>query len=246
MSAIRLHMFSGPRNISTTLMRSFGCRADMAAVDEPFYASYLAESGVNHPYRIETLAAQPNERIAVLDWIGGPLEAFDTPDADYLFCKHIAYHLPPNFTLDWLLDGRTFLLIRDPRRMVASYSQKFEDIEPIVDSFAAERRIYDFLAVEGRVPPIVDSADILRNPAAMLQALCDALSIPYTDEMLAWPEGPASFDGAWGPHWYDAVYASTGFKPYRAPPLLLTPEQAKAAQACASDYAFLYERRLTV
>ena len=45
--AVRIAMWSGPRNISTAMMRSFASRADAVVVDEPFYAAYLAATGLD-------------------------------------------------------------------------------------------------------------------------------------------------------------------------------------------------------
>jgi len=241
---IRVHMFSGPRNISTTMMRSFENRPDTAVVDEPFYASYLARTGADHPYRDETLASQPNDADGVPRWLAGPVNTFGAPDATILFAKHIAYHLADDFPLDFLLGGRTFLLVRDPRRMVASFARKFDEVEPIVGSFAAERRIFEFLSRRSRPCPVVDAADVLADPGGVLKALCVALDIPYTDKMLAWPAGPRPSDGAWAPHWYDAVKASTGFNRPVEKSVELSPPLAAIAERCRADYEFLYERRL--
>ncbi len=241
---IRLHMFSGPRNISTTMMRSFENRPDTAVVDEPFYASWLARAGVDHPYRKETLAAQPNDPAGVVEWLQEPAAAFGTPDADILFCKHIAYHIEDEAAFDFLREGRCFLLIRDPRRMVASFSQKFDDVEPIVESFSIERRLYNDLEERGRPCPVIDAADVVADPSSVLSALCAALDIPYTDRMLSWPPGPRTSDGVWGPHWYDAVNASTGFNRPVEKPVELSSRLAAIAERCRDDYDFLRARRL--
>ena len=46
-------MWSGPRNISTALMRSWESRGDTAVWDEPLYAHYLEETGVSIAYTCE-------------------------------------------------------------------------------------------------------------------------------------------------------------------------------------------------
>jgi len=243
-ATIPIHMFSGPRNISTTMMRAFENRPDTAVVDEPFYARYLARTGADHPYRKETLAAQPHDADGVFAWLaeGGP--AHGKPGADYLLCKHIAYHFEPGFPLDFLLRGRAFLLIRDPARMVASYAKKSGAVAPIIDSFRVEASILDFLEAKGRPCPVIDSADILAAPEAMLRGLCAALDMPFSPAMLAWPAGSRASDGAWAPHWYDAVNASTGFNAPPDAPASLTPELAAVAERCRADFEKLRARRL--
>ena len=236
----RIAMFSGPRNISTTMMRSFENRPDTAVYDEPFYACYLAASGAPHPMREETLAAQPN------DWekVVAQLHAAPPGGKAIAFEKHIAFHFGEGAPLDWIAETRMFMLIRDPRAMVASYKNKYDDVAPIVDSFAVQRRLYEDCERGGGPCPIVDARDILTDPAAMLAALCHALEIPFREEMLVWPAGPRETDGPWAPHWYDAVWASTGFKPYRETRIDLPDDLEQIAKACRDDYEFFYERRL--
>lgn len=237
--AVRIAMWSGPRNISTAMMRAFESRGDTVVVDEPFYACYLKASGADHPYREKTLAAMSADWSEVRAELARPLP----PGKSILFEKHIAYHYPASEPLDWLFTHRTFLLIRNPRAMVGSYAQMLDDIRPIVESYAVERRIYEHLTAAGRPCPIVDADDVLTDPPRMLAALCAALGISYTDRMLSWPAGPRPTDGPWAPHWYGAVAGSTGFGPPSAAPAL-SRELSALAAACELEYRFLHERRL--
>lgn len=240
-SPVRIGMWAGPRNISTAMMRAFENRPDTAVLDEPFYAAYLQASGARHPMREEILASLPRSWADVVDLLNGPV-----PHGRAIcFHKHIAYHIADaELDLNWLLRQRTFLLIRDPRAMVASYVKKFGDVAPITASFEVQIRMFEFLAAHGLPCPVLDASDVLKAPRAMLEALCNALGIPFTDDMLSWPPGPRDSDGVWGPHWYDTVMKSTGFKPFEAREISLTPELADIAHACAGPYAFLHERRL--
>lgn len=237
MTAI-ISMWSGPRNISTTMMRAFGNRADTAAIDEPFYAEYLARTSADHPYREETLTAYPNDFLGVLDWIAG------STARPLLFLKHIAYHLPEGVDLSFLEGWRNFLLIREPREMVASFKDKFDDVTPIVRSYEIELRFLDYLTKRGLPCPIVDAADVLRSPEAILRALCARLDIQFDAAMLAWPPGARPEDGPWAPHWYDAVRASTGFKPAVEKKLTLSNELEVAAALAEPAFRTLWERRL--
>ncbi len=240
---IRINMWAGPRNISTTMMRSFENRPDTEVIDEPFYSYYLTESGAAHPMRAESMAALPPTFQGVVDLLTAPGAA-----APVMFHKQIAYHFldERELPLGWLTGQRTFLLIRDPRAMVASYAKKFDDIAPIIGSLRVQSRIFNYLADDNAPCPIVDAADILKNPDGMLRALCAALNLPFTEKMLSWPAGRRASDGVWGPHWYDAVEESTGFRPYVEKTIDLTPAQEEIAEACAPGYRFLHERRLTV
>jgi len=235
-------MWSGPRNISTTMMRSFENRPDTNVIDEPLCASYLHRTGANHPYRRETLDTQPSVCADAISWAMEP-----NPDGEPIkFQKHIAHHLAESAELDWLLETRCFLLIRDPYAMVDSYADKFDDVQPITESFARERQIAEFLDRHNRPCPVLDATDILKAPETMLRALCNLLDIPFLPAMLVWPSGKRSTDGAWAPHWYSAVESSTGFRPYTKKNIHLTPEMEQIADCCRDDYEFLHERRLAI
>ncbi len=230
-------MFSGPRNISTTMMRAFENRRDTTVFDEPFYACYLKESGAPHPMREEVMAAQSGDWADVADELRAA-----TPSGDGIqFQKNIAFHFADNAPLDWVGDAKIFHLIRDPRAMVASYVNKYLDVTPIVESYRIQR-IIDGHA--GGDCPVIDAADILKNPKQALRRLCAALDIAFDPAMLSWPAGPRDSDGVWAPHWYDAVWASTGFKLYEEKVVDLAPTLENAAMACMNDYRYFYERRL--
>ncbi len=241
-TAIRIGMWAGPRNISTTMMRAFGNRADTAVADEPFYAFYLRQSGADHPMREQILEALPQTFQGVVDMLNGPVPG----GRDLYFHKHIAYHAGAHedLPLDWIDGQRTFILIRDPRAMVSSYAQKYDDVGPILASLDVKARILDHTAAKGLPCPIVDAADIQQAPEATLRHLCKALDIPFRDEMLSWPTGPQEGEGVWGDHWYDAVRQSTGFKPPKDEPVHLTPDLEAFAQACMERYRDLHGQRL--
>ena len=235
-------MWSGPRNISTTMMRAFENRPDTDVVDEPLYATYLDRTGADHPYREETLAAQPKRLDDAIDWMSAP-----NPEGQPIrFLKVIAYHLDEAASVDWCGAMRNFILIRDPERMVASYVGKFADAEPIAASYRNCRRVHEAVTRNGGTCPVVDAKDILTAPEAMLCALCDALDIPFDRAMLSWPAGRRASDGVWGPHWYDAVETSTGFRPYEDKAIELPDALARQAAVSMDDYHWLHERRLSL
>ncbi|GAB5447064.1 sulfotransferase-like domain-containing protein [Gymnodinialimonas sp.] len=203
---MRIAMWSGPRNLSTALMYAFGNRADCEAWDEPFYAAYLAVSGADHPMRAACLAAQPPDPFAVVERV------LATTAKPHQYLKLMTHHMLPGFPLDWAEGVSNVHLIRHPARVIASYANKRDTMTLEDIGFAQATTIYE--ALPG---PIIDSADIRRAPEAMLRALCAAIGLPYDPAMLAWAAGPKPFDGAWAPHWYDAVHRSTGFAAAEGP-----------------------------
>ena len=200
-------MWSGPRTVSTALMRAWENRPDTVVTDEPLYAFYLAATGLDHPGRDEVIASQPRDwRVVLRELTAGPLP----PGVMIYYQKHMTHHLLPEVDRA-ALDGLSHaFLIRDPRQLLASYARVRS--EPTVADLGLAQQAEIFRAFGG---PVIDSADILRQPRAALEALCDALGVDFDPAMLAWPPGPRSSDGVWAPYWYDGVRASTGFGPYR-------------------------------
>jgi hypothetical protein len=240
---VRVAMWSGPRNISTAMMRSFGARPDTAVIDEPFYAAYLAVTGLEHPMRAEVLASQPN------DWrdvVAGLLGAVPGERPIY-YQKHMTHHMLPAFGRDWVRFVRNAFLIRDPAAVLASYVQKRGDVT-LADIGIVQQR--DIFAAEadrlGHAPPVVDGVDVLADPARVLSKLCAALQIDYTDAMLRWPAGRRDTDGVWAPAWYDAVERSTGFGPPPAPRTASLPDELRRiADEARPYYEALAAHRLT-
>jgi hypothetical protein len=237
---VRLHMWSGPRNLSTAMMRAFENRPDTAVVDEPFYAAYLARTGLDHPGRDQVLASQPTAEDDVRESLLAPL-----PDQVRLhYVKQMTHHLAPDSDLGWSLRFRNVLLIRDPAEVVASYVRSREACEPEDIGLLQQQRMVAFWDAHDATPPIIDAGDFLHDPEAHLRWLCGWLGLPFTDRMLSWPPGPRDTDGVWAPHWYAAVQASTGFEPRRPRDINLSEHDAAVAEACRPAYDALAARRL--
>ena len=213
---VRIAMWSGPRNLSTAMMRSFGARADTMCSDEPFYGAYLTETGLDHPMRAETLERHPiNAKRIAHDM------AYKNCEKRIFYQKHMTHHMLDSFPREWMSKVRHAFLIRHPARVLASYSKKAEAVSLRDIGFLQQEDLFNtVIKLTGKTPAVVDSDDILRDPAGTLSRLCVALDIPWTDDMLSWPPGARPEDGAWAPHWYDSVQASTGFGP---PPGELPP-----------------------
>jgi hypothetical protein len=206
---LRIAMWSGPRNISTALMRSFGARPDTAVVDEPFYAAYLVQTGLVHPMRDAVIASQPNDWREVVAGLLGPV-----PDGKPVcYQKHMTHHMIPAFGRGWLAQVRNAFLIRDPAAVLASYAARRADVTLADIGIVQQRELFEQEADRlGRAPPTVEGADVLADPARVLATLCAALGLAYTDAMLHWPAGRRASDGVWAPACYDAVERSTGFE----------------------------------
>lgn len=206
----RIAMWSGPRNISTAMMRAFENRDDTVVSDEPFYAAFLAETGLDHPMREEVIASQPTQWRKVADAMAGPAAG----DAPIWYQKHMTHHMLPGFGLGWLAACTNAFLIRPPEQVLASYTQKRAEVTLDDIGVVRQAELFDHVAQEkGEAPPVIEGAQVLANPRGSLTALCEALGIPFSEKMLNWPAGRRDSDGVWAPAWYDTVERSTGFAP---------------------------------
>ncbi len=229
-------MWSGPRTVSTALMRAWENRGDTAVADEPLYAFYLDRTGIGHPGRDEVLASQPTDWRVVLD----RLTRQPVPDGKSIYYgKHMTHHLLAEVDRAALAPLRHAYLIRDPAELLASYAQVRS--EPTLDDLGVRQQAEIFEAFPG---PVLDSRDLLTSPEPMLRALCAALGVPFTPAMLHWPAGPRPSDGVWGRYWYAGVWRSTGFGPYQPRTEPLPSRLAALAERCRPYYQHLHARRL--
>ncbi len=209
---VRIAMWSGPRNISTAMMRAFGNRPDTAVIDEPFYAVFLDRTGIEHPMRGEVLQSQSTDWREVQQALLGPVPG----ERSVFYQKHMTHHMLEGVGRDWMAACRNAFLIRPPEQVLASYAAKRQDVTLQEIGFVQQAELFDREADRlGARPPVVEAQDVLTDPRRTLGALCAALGIPFRDEMLHWPAGRRPTDGVWAPVWYDAVERSTGFGPPR-------------------------------
>ncbi|MGH3496450.1 MAG: HAD family hydrolase [Nocardioidaceae bacterium] len=231
-SGVRLAVWSGPRSISTALMRSWENRTDSMVVDEPFYAHYLAATGVDHPGREDVITAGDTDWRRVVAALTAPL-----PNGVAVFYqKHMAHHLTPDIERGWIALLTNVLLIRDPSHVVASYLRSRDEVSSADLGIHQQVYLYDELCQVDRAPWVIDSADFLTRPGDYLEALCGATGLEFEPGMLSWPAGPRDTDGVWAPHWYDAVTRSTGFGAYEPHAVHLTGPAADVAAECRPGY----------
>ena len=229
---MRIAMWSGPRNLSTAMMYAFGNRPDTAVWDEPFYAAYLAATGLDHPMRAEILKAGDSDPKRIAARCQGP-----SPGGKSVFYqKHMTHHMLPTFPLDWLENTTSIFLIRRPERVVASYHAKREN--PTLDDLGFRQQVQIFTSLRALNPVVIDSDDILNAPEPALRALCKAINLPFSPAMLHWPKGGHADDGPWAKHWYGAVHRSTGFATGGAG---VTPELTSDGSALAAQARPFYE-----
>jgi hypothetical protein len=242
-SPVRIAMWSGPRNISTAMMRAWSNRPDTAVIDEPLYAYYLERTAKPHPGAAEIISQGETDLPKVIaqltsDAIPGGKRIF--------FQKQMTHHLLPEINRRWIVDLTNFFLIRDPREVILSYIKK--NLDPVLEDLGFIQQHELFELVRNRtelVPPVVDAKDILENPERTLRLLCDAVGVPFDKAMLSWPPGLRETDGVWAKHWYDAVARSTSFEPYKPRKGDIPDSLREVYETSRECYEKLYQHRLT-
>lgn len=234
-------MWSGPRNISTAMMRAWENRSDTRVLDEPFYAFYLLATGRAHPGADEIITGGET------DWrkVVGCLTSSSAGEKPIVYQKQMTHHLLPQIECGWLREVTNCFLIRDPRAVIASYSKKNE-LAAVEDlGFVQQAEIFDFVVREiDATPPVIDADDVLRNPRKTLVRLCEALGVEFSDTMLRWPAGRRATDGIWAKHWYSEVEKSTTFAPHREMKIEIPPRFREIEDRCRQIYERLHAVRL--
>jgi hypothetical protein len=238
---IRIAMWSGPRNISTAMMRAWGNRDDTVVVDEPFYAYYLRATDIAHPGADEVIATGENDWRKVVAYLTGPV-----PNGKQIFFqKQMTHHLLPEIDREWLAAVTNCFLIRDPREVISSYIKKRED--PALEDlgFVQQAEIFDFVRTRtNAVPPVVDAKDVLQNPERTLRLLSEAIGVEFSKSMLSWSPGLRDTDGIWAKYWYGEVAKTTSFQPYRARHYEVPENLRELYARCRDCYEKLYQHRL--
>jgi hypothetical protein len=232
-ASVRIAMWSGPRNISTAMMRSWGQRRDTVVMDEPFYGFYLKRTGKAHPGIMEIIAKAEPDVYKILQQLTGPLPK----GKSILFQKQMAHHLLPEIDRNWLGAVTNCFLIRDPAAVITSYIKKNPD--PTLEDLGFVQQ-----ADARSVPPVIDAKDVLQNPERILRLLCQVVGVEFDRAMLSWPPGLRETDGVWAKDWYGEVAKSTSFQPYR-PKSEPVPERLREIHdRCRECYDLLYVHRL--
>jgi Sulfotransferase domain len=238
---LRLAVWSGPRNISTAMMRAWENREDTWVVDEPLYAHYLTQVEVNHPGVEEVIAHHECDWTRVVADLTGPVPR----GRAIYYQKHMAHHWLAHLRGDWILQLSNAFLLRHPAEMLASLAARMG--VPALRDTGLPQQVELFRFVRDRtgvIPAVLDAEDVLRDPPGQLRRLCSAVGAPFSERMLSWPAGRRETDGIWARHWYDAVEKSTGFEPYRPRPREVPAELRPLLADCMPYYEELRQYRL--
>ena len=234
-------MWSGPRNISTAMMRSWESRTDTFVIDEPYYAYYLSQTDLDHPGREDVIRDGELDSEKISYGLVNDTEE----DRSIYYQKHITHHLLDSIDREWMKSVINCFLIRDPKDMIISYSKVHPDLNMHLLGLEEQKEIFEYVSnMTGEVPPIIDSKDVLMNPRDILSKFCDRIGVIFSEEMLSWPRGPRETDGNWGKYWYKNVMNSTGFNEYKPKTEDVPAKYQGLYEECLSLYKNLYDFRI--
>ncbi len=230
---IRIAMWSGPRNISTAMMRSFGARADCSVTDEPFYGAFLKQTGFRQPMADAVIASMDCDWHSVRDAMNGAVPG----GRAIWYQKHMPHHMLGPVSVTDFPNHRHALLIRSPDRVIASYAEKGVEVSLDLLGYARQVEYFEQIAdMTGMAPAVVDSHDVLTDPAGVLSVLCGRLGLAWDPAMLHWEKGARDTDGLWEAHWYGRVKDSTGFGDPPGPAPRLSGPALSVYDACLPYY----------
>ncbi len=242
-------LWSHPRSRSTLLTRAFEQLEECLIFDEPFYGAYLLTHGFHHPHRQEIMSLCETDYKKVIEKTTG-----DLPQGfDFSFQKHLAKNVLPHFGRDWLKHLTSFFLIRDPKETILSYQKVIKQVS--FDDVGIEALYNLFLEVKAltrKNPLVINSKDLIINPAKVLKSICAYVDVPYSEKMLSWQPGLQNsnlfFAGSlssYGYPWYSTVASSGGFLAYEEKEIDFPNELMPLLEDCMPFYEELLQNCLT-
>ena len=229
---MRIACWSGPRNISTALMRSWSSRDDTFVSDEPFYAYYLKEKQLKHPMYKEIIKHYPNRYKDVITSLTSEIPN----DKQYWYQKHMAHHLIDLSNIDWIRVFENCILIRHPKDVINSYIKKntLNHIDEL--GYPQQYKIMRYLDSIGKKFVVIDSNILMNNPEKQLSQWCRKIDLAFDTSMLKWEIGNHPQDGIWWKHWYDNVITSTKFQKFSSSNNNIVNKKYKLIYDEALDY----------
>jgi hypothetical protein len=205
---MRIACWSGPRNISTALMRSWSSRKDTFVSDEPFYAYYLKERQLKHPMYKEIISQYPERYDDVVANITSKIPN----EKRHWYQKHMAHHLTGLDNIDWIKNFENCILIRHPKNVINSYIKKntLNHLDEL--GYPQQYKIVQYLEDIDKRFIVIDSNRLLNNPQKILSQWCSSIDLEFDISMLKWKKGNHPQDGIWWKHWYNNVITSNHFQ----------------------------------
>tara|TARA_B100000941_G_scaffold285597_1_gene257872 strand:+ start:1874 stop:2584 length:711 start_codon:yes stop_codon:yes gene_type:complete len=202
--------WSGPRNISTALMRSWSSRMDTFVSDEPFYAYYLKETKLEHPMHKEIIDKYSSNYNKIIKYLTGEIPG----NKEIWYQKHMAHHILDLKSIDWISNFENCILLRHPKEVISSYTKKnrLNSVEEL--GYPQQYEIINFLKKINKSYIVIDSKELLKDPKKSLSNWCRKTNIEFDKSMLKWRKGNHVNDGIWWESWYNKVIETTEFRQF--------------------------------
>jgi hypothetical protein len=229
--------WSGPRNISTALMRSWSSRGDTFVTDEPFYAHYLRETKLKHPMYKEILNKYSSNYNEIVNYLIDEIPK----NKKIWYQKHMAHHILDLSSIDWISNVENCILLRHPKEVISSYTKKnkLTSVEEL--GYPQQYEIINFLKKINKSYIIIDSKELLTNPQKSLSDWCRKINIKFDKSMLKWDKGGHVNDGIWWESWYDNVIKTTGFEKYEKKDINIENKYDSIYNESMKYYSYLKE-----
>ena len=231
--------WSGPRNISTALMRSWSSRKDTFVTDEPFYAYYLKKTKLKHPFYKEIINKYSSNYDEVVNYLINRIPK----DKKIWYQKHMAHHIFDFNNIEWVNNFENCILLRHPKEVISSYSKKnkLNTVEEL--GYPQQYEIIKYLKKINKSYVIIDSSELLKNPEKVLSNWCMKINIKFDKSMLRWEKGNYVSDGIWWESWYDNVIKTTGFREYEKKDINIENKYDSIYNESMKYYSYLKEAK---
>ena len=229
--------WSGPRNISTALMRSWSSRKDTFVTDEPFYAYYLNETKLKHPMYKDIINSYSVKYDQVINYLLDEIPA----NKKIWYQKHMAHHILDFKKIEWVSRCENCILLRNPKEVISSYAKKntLNNVEEL--GYPQQYEIIKYLKKINRSYIIIDSSELLKNPEKVLSTWCMKINLKFDKSMLQWKTGKHENDGIWWKTWYDNVIKTSGFQKYEKKDINIENKYDSIYNESMKYYSFLKE-----
>ncbi|MES0828229.1 sulfotransferase family protein [Ruegeria sp. SCP11] len=202
-----------PRSTSTAFEHMMKQRGDLDCLHEPFgQAWYQGEEPMwpRFPEGGETISGLSLESV----WEDIQARAEKGP----VFIKDFPHYINHMWDAEFLSHFTHAFLIRNPAKTITSMYDKWPDFDELEIGFPEQRALFDLLtAIQGNTPFVIDSDDLLENPAAVTKAFCEAVDIPFIEEALTWEarNDPSAHSWCEGGAFHTNLAKSTGLRPQK-------------------------------
>ncbi len=165
-----------------------------------------------------------------------------------VFMKDFPHYIMHMANKDFLSRFNHSFLIRTPVKMLPSMYKNWPDFMIEETGYAEQHELFDRLCQrDGVPPPVVDSDDLLDDPAGTIKAWCQAVSIPFMPDALEWEPGKRN-EMSWydGGSWHANLEASTGLKRQKRDYVSIDHNDhlKRAYEACQPHYEAIHRHRL--